>query len=464
MLSKREYTVGDIKNLKNIDSIENFNLRFIASNIHKIISHADNGIFEFYTSGSSHSERKCIKKVLQNFLAEAEDAQKALHLGENLEFITTTTPEHAFGFVFYFIFPLDKNSIINLERISYPEEIKVKNAILITTPSFLESLRKYNAEVEIKPKAIISAGSKLKDETYKYAETIAERVIDIYGSTETGTVGYRESSKESLIKLFNGIKILSQEDNGTKLSTIYTKENIQTIGDRVKLHGDKIELLGRCDRILKIQEKRILAEDIEEELKKSEFVEDCYNFEHDGKIAAAVILSEIGKNFIIEQGNIELVKRLKNELLQKFEVVPQRWKFIDEMPKNSRGKIDVEQIKTLFNINLSLPLVLSRKIAKESAEFELCFLKSSNFFRGHFDGMPILPGVVHFFYADFFIKEAFKTDCHCGQIRKVKFSNIIQPNKILKLKLNKTDSNISFKYEDNEKTYSSGIFPIQNYL
>ena len=78
--------------------------------------------------------------------------------------------------------------------------------------------------------------------------------------------------------------------------------------------------------------------------------------------------------------------------------------------------------------------------------------------------MPILAGVVQFFYADFFIKEAFNIECRQGQIRRVKFSNIIKPDKIIKLKLTKTETGVSFRYEDTERTYSSGIFPLKNYL
>ena len=460
----REYSVKDVKSLLGKEIPENETLQSIVDFINKMIF-TENQVLEFYTSGSTSSKGKCVKKTLQNLLKETDDLYQELKLNENLEFISTTTLEHVYGFTFYCMLPLNKGGIINLDRINYPEDIKVNNAVLITTPSFLESLKKYEAKVDVKPKIIISAGSRLSDETFKYARKLSERVIDLYGSTETGSIAYRESYKTNYMKLFPGIHIISTLNNETKLSTDYSYDSIQVIGDRMKVRGgDKIEPLGRADRVLKVQEKRILAEDIENEMKKSELVSDCYVFENSCKIASLTVLTEKGQEFVIKNGGVELKKLLKTSLNDKFEVVPQRWKFIDEIPRTQRGKIDTSRATELFDLNLSLPLVLSRTCEKDVAEFELRFLRSSNFFQGHFEGMPILAGVVQFFYANFFIKEAFGINCSQGQIRKVKFSNIIRPDQIIRLRLMKTGSNISFKYEDDNKVYSSGIFPMQNYL
>lgn len=94
----------------------------------------------------------------------------------------------------------------------------------------------------------------------------------------------------------------------------------------------------------------------------------------------------------------------------------------------------------------------------------MTFINNSNFFKGHFEGMPILPGVVQLFYANWFAKLAFGIDCSQGQIRRVKFSNIIKPLEIVELELKKTDSGVSFRYYNEEKTFSSGILPVKSFL
>jgi len=153
---------------------------------------------------------------------------------------------------------------------------------------------------------------------------------------------------------------------------------------------------------------------------------------------------------------------LKKNLRSSSEIVPQIWKFTDLIPQKTNGKIDKEKIIDLFKLNLSLPLVLSRELSKNSAAFKLCFLNNSNFFKGHFTGYPVLAGVVQLFYVNFFAESVFGIDCSAGQIRKLKFSNIIRPAQILDLILIKTQKGIEFKYTGDDKTYSSGILPLTN--
>ncbi len=458
----KNYPVKEIKSLLLSNNIEDENLRLAINLIKKSINNDD---IEFYTSGSTSDKRNCVKKTIQNLIIESNDLLEEFKLEGDLEFISTTTLEHLFGAEFHFVFPLNSGFMINLKRINYPEDLNIKNAVLITSPSFLETMRKYDVQIEVKPRYIFTAGAKLENETYEYAKSICSGdVIDIYGSSESGSIGYRKDYKSMRLKLFRGIKILALKDDCTEILTEYSKENHQIIKDRMELFGDEIELLGRSDRVLKVQEKRIDANVLESKIKENEYIDDCYCLEFAGKIATLVILNNLGKEFLLKNGSVELIKSLKNHLKTDFEKIPQKWKFFDEIPKNIRGKIDKEKIRELFELNLSLPLILSRIKEENSITFRLIFLGNSNFFKGHFEDLPILAGVVQLFYVDFFSKLAYNLDCHCGQIRRVKFANIIKPNQIIDLELTKTDTGISFKYKDENKTYSSGILPIKNDL
>ena len=148
---------------------------------------------------------------------------------------------------------------------------------------------------------------------------------------------------------------------------------------------------------------------------------------------------------------------MKKYLKGKFDIVPQKWRFGDIMPVNIRGKINKEYIEELFNINFSFPVILDRKMSKDLTEFKLFIDKSSNFFDGHFPDFPIVPGVVQLYLAEFFIKHYLSSEIHFEQIKKIKFSNIIKPDSIVYLKLEKNNGNIKFEYH-NQKTYSCAIF------
>lgn len=462
----KNYSVLDVKNLLEKGYFgNNENLISILDTIKNVLKNKDH-IFHFSTSGSTSNKGKIIPKKLINFELECEDLTRQLNLMEcgDLEFITTTTMEHIYGFAFQFIIPFLKGYVVNIDRINYPEDVNHKNAVLITTPSFLDMMKRYNVIPKIKPKIIMTAGAKIKDDLYKFAETISDRVIDIYGSTETNTIGFRESSNTNKLTLLDGIEIISTGIDGTTIKTNYSIQNIQHIKDRIIFENGKFEILGRLDRTVKIQEKRIDLNILENKIKENEMTDDCYCFEYKNKVACLLIPTEIGKKALLNEGKIEVIKKLKKFLKDDFEIIPQRWKFYDEIPINERGKINKEKIKEIFNLNLSLPLILNSKIEKENATFELCFLKNSNFFKGHFENFPILAGVVQLFYADFFIKKAFKIDCKKGQIRKIKFSNIIRPNNKIKLNLIKNEKNVTFEYKDENQTYSGGVFPIKNYF
>ena len=89
------------------------------------------------------------------------------------------------------------------------------------------------------------------------------------------------------------------------------------------------------------------------------------------------------------------------------EVIPQKWKYIDCIPLNILGKIDKKYIEHLFNINLSLPIILNRALSKNCIEYKVFFYENCNFFNGHFPKFKILPGVAQLFFAKEFANQHF---------------------------------------------------------
>lgn len=417
-----------------------------------------------FRTGGTVSEGKFVKAHLDRMTVEMEDMKAQLGLDSSYKFISTTTPNHRWGFTFQLLYPAFIGSEIQKKRVNYPEDINVENAVLVTTPSFLEAMRKYGDLPKINPKVIMTAGAKLEDVTFEFAKTISDRVIEIYGSSESGSIAWREDNKARM-RLFRGMKVLENTEDYTKIHSNYSSCNPVVLEDRIKVYDNgEIEFLERRGRVLKVQEKRIMSSDMEEELNKLEFINESYCLEFDRKLAALCVLNDKGKQFLQENDKLTLVKRLKSQLTDKFEIIPQRWKFFDEIPRKETGKFDKDLIKELFGLNLSLPLILSRQITDGYANFRMTFINNSNFFKGHFEGMPILPGVVQLFFANWFAKLVFGIDCTQGQVRRVKFSNIIKPLDVVELELKKTDSGVSFKYYNDEKTFSSGILPVKSFL
>lgn len=407
-------------------------------------------VIEFMTSGTTGTP-KIIKKTLKNLLLEAEEIVKTFDLSSITEFITTTTMTHLFGFTFCFMVPTIAKKPINTKRLSYPEEITQQGSAFISTPSFLSKLFKYDIMPKTLPNYIFSAGAKLENNVFEYLEKHTN-IVEIYGSTETGIIAHREKSYENL-KIFDNVKI---NNNNIISPFIYEKELI--MNDDILIKNSKIVDIKRNDRIVKIQEERVSLEEVETCIKKLDLTSDCSCFQLNDKIAAVVVLSNSGIDKFLNFGKIDFVKHLKKELKNKINKIPQKWKFVDRIPKNTLGKNDYEYMKSLFSTNLSMPLVINRELDK----INLVFHRDSNFFKGHFDKYPIVPGVVQLYYAVFFINEMYGININAGQLKKIKFSNIITPDKKIELELLDKGTYILYKYQNNDTVYSSGQLPKEN--
>lgn len=402
----------------------------------------------FFTSGSS-GVPKTITKNFQNVENEAIAFMEQFNLEEkNLEIFSTTIMTHLFGFTVHFLVPLYSNLLINTERIEYPEQLETRNEnyFLVSSPSFLEKMAKYNTHFAKAPQKIFTAGAKLKKEVEEFFAKDSS-IIEIYGSSETGVVGYR--NKANYFTAFKPVAFATNKEGCIIVKSNFFKEEKVILADIIKeLSDNKFVIIGRNDRLVKIKEKRISLIEIENILKKHPKIIDAYCDKYEDSLASIVVT----KDETLEE------KELKTFVGQFSEIAPKKWRFLDEIPKTTTGKIDKEKINKIFGLNLTYPFVFSKTKIENGYDIELIFKEKSNFFRGHFDIMPILPGVVQLFFANWFIKEMFNIEVSTKEVKKVKFTNIIKANEKVILRLEEKNSHIEYTYLANDKVCSSGIF------
>ena len=409
----------------------------------------------FYTSGSSGNP-KIIKKTLYNLEREAEDLTETFKF-KNLSVISTTTMCHLFGLTFHLMMPLYSGLKINTQKISYPENIEYEDCILISTPAFLSSVEKFNVPFKTNPKYIISAGSKLNKSTLEYLES---NIIEIYGSTETGIIGYKTDYDKDF-ELFKNVEVKAYKNN-VQVYSDYIYENNVKINDKIEINNRKLHILNRTDRLYKIHEKRVSADELENKLKTNLFVKDCYIIKIDNKLVCLCALSEQGQEYLLANGIFKLTTGLKKYISKFSEIIPQKWKYIDRIPLNIMGKVDKKLIEHIFNVNFSLPVILKREFSKNCVVYKILFYDKCNFFEGHFNKFKIVPGVVQLFIAKEFANIHFNLKLGVGQYKRIKFANIIEPNTIVNLKLENRDGKVTYEYFSEDKKYSSGIFLCDN--
>ncbi len=399
-----------------------------------------------FTSGST-GVPKNIGKTLRNLEIEAKATIDEFGLQEGTVIASTTSSAHSYGVAFNFILPFYGDFKINQKKIEFPEQFDIQgDYVLISTPSFMEKLAKYDFDFENAPKKIFLAGAKLKEEIYDYFAKFSD-VIDIYGSTETGNIAFKRGG--GIFTTIRGVEVCAAEDGRITVKSDFFPAEKMVLNDIVeKVSEREFVLKKRTDRIVKIQEKRISLDELENNLRTHAAVEACHCFVYDEKLCCAVVCNDETKE----------PAEFKRFLAGFSEILPKKWRILDEIPQTVSGKIDGAKLRKIFGSNLSMPFVFSRKCSAESAEIEMIFKRNSNFFKGHFDGIPVLPGVVQLYYARFFAEDVFGMELPHAEAKKIKFSNVMKPDTRVTLRLAINEKYVEFTYLADDKIFSSGIF------
>ena len=132
------------------------------------------------------------------------------------------------------------------------------------------------------------------------------------------------------------------------------------------LTGDKVELavendfkssfnlLGRLDRIVKLEEKRLSLDAIELKILELDAVQQCHVLvvekEHRQMLACVVVLNHDAREFLEKSTKSSFVKALKTQLKDKLETIaiPRQWRFITQLPQNAQSKLKKQYLKSFF--------------------------------------------------------------------------------------------------------------------
>jgi len=106
---------------------------------------------------------------------------------------------------------------------------------------------------------------------------------------------------------------------------------------------------------------------------------------------------------------------------------------------------------------LKLPTRISRDTQGDSLTMSLEISEDLDCFRGHFPGIPVLPGVVQLHWAVEISREHFGLTGVPCDIRRLKFKNVVTPPATVELALTRTGPNETrFEFSGDGKTYSQG--------
>jgi hypothetical protein len=207
--------------------------------------------------------------------------------------------------------------------------------------------------------------------------------------------------------------------------------------------------LGRADRIVKIEEKRVSLDTLEKQLMASSLVEEARVIaaqeEHQQRqrIAAFVVLSNEGRTRLAELGKLALNRTLRELLSLHVEAIalPRSWRYLDALPVNAQGKTTHAALLELLepdNTSDARPrLPRQRLIRKEENRvvFELSVPSNLFYLDGHFPNVPILAGVVQIDWVIAYARQYFDMPSLFRGIQALKFQRVIQPELPVELEL-----------------------------
>lgn len=431
----------------------------------------------FYTSGSTGQPKK-IPRTLAQLFNEVAGLNASFELPEQAIAISTVSHQHIYGLLFKLLWPLASGRSFYQNQVAFPEDVvdiekkiaplNIKNYV-ISSPALL---KRWTTDVVLQDCiTVYSSGGKLDSGIRPF---VNKPITEVFGSSETGGIAHRQQD-DALWTPFANVEIRQSEQQ-----ELAVKANHACMQDWI-LTGDKVELLdcnqlkspfkllGRLDRIIKLEEKRLSLDAIEHKILELDDVEQCHVLviekEHRQILACVVVSEAQAREKLVQGEKSAFVAGLKAQLKDKLEsiAIPRQWRFITQLPQNSQAKLNKQYLKSLFQPML-IPVVLEQKTLDSQAQFALEFTPELECFKGHFPKFSIFPGVGQVGFVQHFAKQIW-ADLHwCNGFEQLKFQELIHPYAVVRLTLTRKLNKISFEMRTNDKTIASGrlLFAVQN--
>lgn len=424
-----------------------------------------------YTSGSTGEPEKISKTIGQlerEILALQTNFAEYIALG-NTQILSTVSHQHFYGLPFRLLWPICSGARIARKQIIFPSEwgdITYQH-ILISSPVFLKRALQSDNLYKLRGKVLViySAGGQLGFEIQReLQQQLNAQVIEIYGSSETGSIAWRKYPQTDW-SLQPNVQIALNDTGLLKIKSPFLPDQawFQT-QDRALLKGCSFELLGRADNIVKIEEKRISLTSIEQTLCRLPWIEDCkalvLQLPTSTRIGMIVKLSDMGIAQLQEDQRWRFCQRLRAAISPYLEAIalPRSWRFVTHIPTNSIGKTTQADLSKLFNKQLKQPLVVQlNKLTTNTYRLLLDINRNLACLNGHFPDWPVLPGVAQIEWAIAFAQAHGFRGQRFSSLEVIKFQNPIIPNKLISLDLTWDNAErLVFKYFDEQKSYSGG--------
>jgi acyl-coenzyme A synthetase/AMP-(fatty) acid ligase len=424
-----------------------------------------------FTSGSS-GEPLAIPKRLAQLDAEVHTLQATfgtqVDAGGAATVLATVSHQHIYGLLFCVLWPLAAGRPFVSRRLDYPEQLAqqlgAQPSLLVSSPAHL---RRLPASLDWQAaqgalRAVFSSGGPLPAEAAQEAlQHLGQSPIEVYGSSETGGIARRQRALQGERWLpFGGVDWRIDQGCLSVRSPNLETDDWWPTADLVQaLPGGGFMLLGRADRIVKIEEKRVSLSAIERALAACDEVAEARALVVAGRLCVVLVPSESGWALLEADGKRAFDARLRETLLQSVERValPRRWRHVRRLPANTQGKSTEALLAALFRPAMPAETWLER--GPEHARAVLDVAPELVVFDGHFSAAQLLPGIAQVDWAISLARQAFAVQpARFKRLDTLKFQRPVLPGTQLELTLQwqPASGTLQFRYASAEGPHASG--------
>jgi len=423
------------------------------------------------TSGSS-GEPKRIDKSLRQLANEVEALEQlwGADLGEAC-ILGSVATQHIYGLLFRVLWPLCAGRPFLRKQLAFPEDLQRASRehpafAWVASPALLKRMGdNLDWPALSAVRRVFSSGGALPaDAAQSLHQRLGQWPTEILGSSETGGIAWRQG--ESLWQPFAGVELSQDSDGALLIASPYLPAgHVEHTADAARIQADgRFELLGRLDRIVKLEEKRISLPMLEQALVAHDWVAEArlgVVQENRASLGALLVLSESGLFALREHGRRSLTETLRRHLGDHCEALalPRRWRLLRQLPLTSQGKLPQADVEALLLApRPKAPEILEQAETEGEWNLQLSVPPDLAYFSGHFPKAPVLPGVVQVEWALNLGRQLLNLPGAFAGMEVLKFQQLVRPGDEIQLHLrfDPERGKLYFAYRNDTATCSSG--------
>ncbi|MCF5578001.1 AMP-binding protein [Pseudomonas syringae] len=400
------------------------------------------------TSGSS-GEPKLIEKRLRQLANEVCGLEQlwGAELGAAC-MIGSVATQHIYGLLFRLLWPLCAARPFVRRQLPFAEDLQRASGeypsfAWVASPALLKRMGDNLDWTRLSAvRRVFSSGGALPaDAAQSLEQRLGQWPTEILGSSETGGIAWRHGGQRW--QAFDGVELSQDHDGALRIRSPYLPPGqVEQTADAVLIGEDgRFELLGRLDRIVKLEEKRVSLPLIEHALSAHEWVSEARLgvFQNNrAALGALLVLSDSGLLALRNQGRRALTEALRQHLRPhcKTTALPRRWRLLRQLPLNAQGKLPQAEVEALLTApRPKQPEVVEQQTVDGELHLQLIVPPDLAFFSGHFPTAPILPGVVQVDWAISLGQRLLDLPPDFAGMEVLKFQQLVRPGDHLKLTL-----------------------------